>query len=226
MSDDRKRSAREAVEARAQETRQTILDAAETLFAERGFGAASMRAIARTAKTSQALLHHHFGTKQQLYEAVKHRFTERFVAAQKAPAPVELSPSFIITFVRDYFRYLTAHPHLTRFFSWARLEGDDTPWGTSDEVWSLARNFVVAAKGAGWIRRDVDERLLLAIGGALVQYWIDNRRFLCRALELDPDDPDLDERYIREALSILMRGIATADTPGLDAFERNDSADT
>jgi AcrR family transcriptional regulator len=69
----------------SEETRRDILDAAEELFAERGFAAASMREIARRARTSQALLHHHFGTKANLYDAVKQRFTDRFNVERPAP---------------------------------------------------------------------------------------------------------------------------------------------
>src|SRR5688572_3787941 len=85
MRDDQ-RSAGERAEARAEDTRQEILDAAEAMFAEHGYAAASMRAIARKARTSQALLHHHFGTKENLYDAVKQRFTERFDLARVAPS--------------------------------------------------------------------------------------------------------------------------------------------
>ena len=60
--------------ARGDATRAAILDAAERLFAQRGFAGTSMRALADAADTSQPLLHHHFGTKRGLYAAVKDRF--------------------------------------------------------------------------------------------------------------------------------------------------------
>ena len=47
-----------------------ILLAAEILFAERGFDGTGMKAIALQAQVSQALLHYHFGTKEQLYADV------------------------------------------------------------------------------------------------------------------------------------------------------------
>ncbi|MBY0361761.1 MAG: TetR family transcriptional regulator [Phreatobacter sp.] len=51
-------------------SREDILDAAETVFAARGFEGASMRAIAEAAKVAQALLHYHFKTKEGLFEAM------------------------------------------------------------------------------------------------------------------------------------------------------------
>jgi AcrR family transcriptional regulator len=50
-------------------TREAILDAARTAFAERGFDAASIRAIAATAEVDPALVHHYFGSKDQLFLA-------------------------------------------------------------------------------------------------------------------------------------------------------------
>src|SRR5438874_13764483 len=66
-----------AATARAREapsTRDTILDAAERRFAERGFAGVSMREIAAEAGLkNQASLYHHFRHKRALYEAVLSR---------------------------------------------------------------------------------------------------------------------------------------------------------
>jgi AcrR family transcriptional regulator len=65
-----------------QDTRQSILDAAQAVFAERGFDNASIRAIAAAAKVDPALVHHYFGTKDKL-----------FLASMNSPIdPAELVP--------------------------------------------------------------------------------------------------------------------------------------
>jgi TetR/AcrR family transcriptional regulator len=207
MSAEERPSAGELAEARAHDTRRGILDAAERLFAERGYSAASMREIARAAKTSQALLHHHFGTKAKLYEAVKHRFTERFDMAARMPSTEEPSPAFIVQIVRSYFQFLSQNPNLSRLASWARLEGDEAPWGASDSIWQRSGEWVKQAKSSGLIRPEIDEGLLLVVGAALVQYWVDNRATLCRVLGLDGSDETLDERYLLQALTILIHGV-------------------
>jgi AcrR family transcriptional regulator len=50
-------------------TRAAILAAARAAFAERGFDGASLREIAAAAGVDQALIHHYFGSKQQLFVA-------------------------------------------------------------------------------------------------------------------------------------------------------------
>ncbi|MBX7264653.1 TetR family transcriptional regulator [Micromonospora sp. Llam7] len=66
-------------------TREAILDAARAAFAERGFDASTIRAIATTAGVDPALVHHYFGSKDQL-----------FLAAMRAPVdPGELLPKVL-----------------------------------------------------------------------------------------------------------------------------------
>lgn len=51
------------------DTRDRILASARELFADNGFDRTSIRAIAATAGVDSALVHHYFGTKQQLFAA-------------------------------------------------------------------------------------------------------------------------------------------------------------
>ena len=53
-------------------TRQRIMAAAEMLFAERGFAATSLRAIATAAGVNLAATHYYFGSKQGLLAATLH----------------------------------------------------------------------------------------------------------------------------------------------------------
>lgn len=51
------------------DTRTAILDAARARFAGAGFDKTSIRAVAADAEVDPALVHHYFGTKQQLFAA-------------------------------------------------------------------------------------------------------------------------------------------------------------
>jgi AcrR family transcriptional regulator len=56
--------------ARAAATRERILDAAERLFAERGFAGTSLRDITSAARVNLAAVNYHFGSKDELFLAV------------------------------------------------------------------------------------------------------------------------------------------------------------
>ena len=51
------------------DTRETILAAARTAFADKGYDGASIRTIATSAGVDPALVHHYFGTKDKLFLA-------------------------------------------------------------------------------------------------------------------------------------------------------------
>jgi AcrR family transcriptional regulator len=53
----------------APDTRADILAAARVLFADRGFGRTTIRAVAADAGVDPALVHHYFGTKDDLFVA-------------------------------------------------------------------------------------------------------------------------------------------------------------
>jgi AcrR family transcriptional regulator len=68
-----------------QDTREAILAAAKQAFAERGYDKASIRQIATGAGVDPALVHHYFGTKDQL-----------FVATMEIPVnPAEVVPKIV-----------------------------------------------------------------------------------------------------------------------------------
>ena len=58
------------------ETRARLLDAAERLFADRGFEGTSMRAITQAAGTSVSAANYHFGSKEKLLHETIRRATE------------------------------------------------------------------------------------------------------------------------------------------------------
>ncbi|HEX6336052.1 MAG TPA: TetR family transcriptional regulator [Jiangellaceae bacterium] len=68
-----------------QDTRGAILNAARDVFAERGYDGASIRLIATGAGVDPALVHHYFGTKEQLFLAV----------VQPPVSPAELVPKIV-----------------------------------------------------------------------------------------------------------------------------------
>lgn len=197
------------MEPRAEATRTAILDAAEKLFAERGFAGTSMRELARAANTSQALLHHHFGTKAALYEAVKQRFTDLYNAERRLTLDDDGEGVAVVTgVILGYFEFLRDHPALSRLTSWARLEGDREPRGGEQEIWKSLLRWAENAKKRGELREEIDPKLLLVLGGAAVQFWFDNREAVCAMLDLDPNEEGLDDRYAAHALDVLLFGTA------------------
>ncbi|KUN09991.1 TetR family transcriptional regulator [Streptomyces yokosukanensis] len=75
--------------AESADTRDRILTVAREEFSERGYEKTSVRGIAKAAGVDSALVHHYFGTKEQVFEAA---ISVSFSAALHAPEAVAAGP--------------------------------------------------------------------------------------------------------------------------------------
>lgn len=66
------------VERRLEHTRSLLLDAAEAVFAEKGFMSATLDDIARTAGYTKGAIYKHFSAKEDLFLAVNDRYWRRY----------------------------------------------------------------------------------------------------------------------------------------------------
>lgn len=93
-------------DARPLDTRERLLDAAERLFAERGFNGVSSRVLTDEADANSAAMHYHFGSKEALIREVferrlgpinaqRERLMAEAIAAQDPPDVARVLKAFI-----------------------------------------------------------------------------------------------------------------------------------
>jgi AcrR family transcriptional regulator len=90
--------------------RERLLEAAASVFAERGYEAARIEQIAEAADVSAGLLYRHFAGKRQLYAELVHRADKellRHLAEAAAPGPpssrrLERGLDAVLAFVEDH----------------------------------------------------------------------------------------------------------------------------
>src|SRR3954469_19466286 len=82
-------------------SRDDILSSARVLFGERGYDKASIRAIAREAGVDPALVHHYFGSKEELFAAaMEFPIDPKLILAQFAGPREELGERIVRIFLR------------------------------------------------------------------------------------------------------------------------------
>ena len=104
-------------------TRERILDAAESLFADLGFEGAAMRDIAAGANLNPASLYNHFASKQALFEAVLERGLRPLFAVLDALELVDWSPESLDAATDTFLAQLARQPRLPALLEHEALTG-------------------------------------------------------------------------------------------------------
>jgi AcrR family transcriptional regulator len=214
-------------------TKARILDAAETLFMEHGFEATSLRLITEAAGVNLAAVNYHFGSKEELFQAVLTRrldpMNQARVAlldryeAQAAPAPLSceriLAALFVpaLTLARDPARGGTNFLRLL-----GRAYADPAPFirqFLSVQYAPMIARFKDAFARAlpNLPRKELSWRLHFIMGA--LSYTLAGTDALKIIAELNPVETDNDEILLRRLAPFLLAGL-TAPLPELSEVSR------
>ncbi len=194
--------------------RERILEAARTQFAAHGLRGARLDAVAREAGCTKGLVIHHFGGKQQLWEAVLSYYlgmgrNSPFLSLSGSPDRQQLEH-----FLRRSFRFFQTHPDFSMLSNRVVIEPGSRP---PAEMLSLIRNAGEAfahAQHRGLIRADVRPRQAHLMTYCLIAGWFTYRDVFAQAWDADePGDTD-DQEFLEAMLVLLDGGLLSAPGPG------------
>jgi len=100
-----------------------ILAAAEMVFAERGFAAATTSAIARLAAMPKANLHYYFRTKQALYDRVLDEILALWIDTAEAIRPEADPKTALSDYIAAKFEFSRRRPQASKVFANEILHG-------------------------------------------------------------------------------------------------------
>ena len=189
-------------------TRAAILEAAEALFLERGPGETPTSLIARRAGVTKSLIHHHFGSKEELWEEIKRRHFEGYYEVQKqlmasSLGGVDLLRQSIIA----YFRFLQHDPHSVSFMSWRFVESDETCIGQEDELFEVGMEKIRESQERGELRTDIDPLVMIKAFLSLTLQWFQTKPMTCAMLGEEADIGAVEEAYLDGILKIFFEGV-------------------
>jgi TetR/AcrR family transcriptional regulator len=197
MAEDRSRD--------AGNTREAVLQAAERLFAEQGFAATSMRDISSASGVSHPLIHHHFGSKEELYSAVKQRLVEGYARRFPHAARAVNRPLNIPAEMRRIMDYIGENPMLLKLCARTRLENDFQVWPGEPDILNTLRRRIEVSQRRKLIRDDLDPRYLSIMVLGLVYFWLEG----CEHFEQRFDKQINGKDYLRQAVAVVERGLAS-----------------
>lgn len=199
-------------------TKRAVLDAAEQLFAERGFAGTSMRDISDASGVSQPLIQHHFGSKDGLYGSVLRRAVENYAARFPEAARVTDEPVDVQAEIERLFQFVRDYPLQMRIVGWARLEGKQGLVTGCEALRCAMVRRIERGQELGIVRNDIDAPSLAVMLEGLIFYWFENRLLNAPLFPAGPDD----DAYVRKAVALLERGFAPGGT-GRSARERRNA---
>jgi TetR/AcrR family transcriptional regulator len=186
-------------------TRSAILDAAESVFVERGFAATAMTEIASRAGVTKSLIHHHFGSKDALWQEVKHRRLQDYAEMQLRNMSGDPDPDQFADSIRRHFHFLQDNPEWVRLSSWINMEEQRSSEAAAPELMGAGLERVREAQRSGSLRSDLDPENVLAAFLAMCSQWFLTRQSYEHSQDADPKATD--ERYLEDIIKIFFEGI-------------------
>jgi AcrR family transcriptional regulator len=134
--------------AKADETRQRIIQAARLVFSERGYDGATFQAIAARADLTRPAINHYFSSKRALYREVMDQTNEFVIGAGMKQAQAETTLVAQLTaFISAAVKANSENPAGSAFIIGGVLESQRHPeWsGTENDSVRIAREFLTQA---------------------------------------------------------------------------------
>ncbi len=207
--------------AHSSDVRERILDAAATVFAERGFGGAGVDEIARRAGVNKAMLYYHVGDKAALFAQVVEFNVEMVRRAVSAALTGLTDPCERLRAIpRAIASVVAGHRCLPQLMlREIAAGGPNLPQEAVTkiaEIAGLTRGVIEDGLAEGRFRR-VDPLVVhLVLVGSLMfmANALAMQQRLAGALPLPPDTPASLETVAGQLFDITLNGIATHETPG------------
>ena len=197
-------------------TRVAVLDAAERLFAARGYRGTSLEEIGREAGLSRGTPGYFFGSKQRLYGEVLDRILTRAQATLAAASARAQDPSMSVRelleeLVTAHLGVLTADPTLVRLIQWETLEGHGQILGA---IGAQAHAFVELIQGLGEPSGigTLDETTateLLICATAMCWFPLAHADAMERTFHRDPHSPEAIAAQAKTIVEFVLMRLAT-----------------
>lgn len=187
-----------------------ILASAQTLFIEKGFAGTSMSAIAKHSDVTQSMIHHYFGSKEALWQAVKKLSYDEYLAHQQEL--LDLDEGDIANFARQSiasrFQFFQKNPQMSRLLSWLQIMEDPTGMETGQAVGRQLLDKIRQAQAEGQIRADIEPENILAMSIALTTHWFQSRHVIENLTGMSPEDREAaDAAYFNAVLKVFLDGL-------------------
>jgi AcrR family transcriptional regulator len=199
----------------AQRTRESILQAALTIFAERGYRGAVVSDIVALAQTTKPMVYYHFGSKEGLFAAALEYVYAGMRSFEHSLGLEALEPEAAMRrLVEVSFDYHAAHPDWVRLISIANIHdaehiaGSSTIASKNSTIVTITGALLARGAAAGVFRAGVDSLHLHLLIASMSFYRVSNRhtwRIIFQRDLTTPDEAAPQRLMLTEAVLAYLR---------------------
>jgi len=194
-----------------------IMEAAEELFAERGFDGTSVRDVAKQAGVNLAMISYYFGSKEKLMEAL-FRYRGHYIKLQlenmlqnNEMSSLQKIYSLIDSYIERIMKQQCFHKIMARE-QMVHLKGP-TPKlihelkRTNQE---LVQQLIAEGQRKGEFKRNIDVPLMLATLIGTVSHLVTTKHYYQKLNNLESLSPEEFQRHLKKKLSTHLKSLFKA----------------
>ncbi|MFY0680731.1 MAG: TetR/AcrR family transcriptional regulator [Thalassovita sp.] len=193
-------------------TKDRLLQSATKLFSEKGFEGVSVRQICKDADTSMNMIHHYFGSKEGLFDAILASFTDKVFATplRVLDQDVQSKAEFVTrleVFFEETLTALIEQRHLVHMMARHTI----APTAMASLMGNLV-SYLATCQAKGYIRAGIDPSM---ISGFMMDR-LANQVLYAAQIKRDTqfdliNDPDYRARWTRSNLELILYGMVSPD---------------
>ena len=207
---------------RSQATAEKILDAAEHLFASRGFSATTIKEIASESKQNSALIYYYYDSKATLYRHVLERVVGRIASEASSRISAESDPESVVSaVVASQVAVLAANPHLPvllarELIDWKAAHAEPAIRSLSAGLFERLRVAIETGQRDGVFSQAINSRFAAISVVAQVGYLVLASPVAGILLGRGPEGPTTEDvkAFGRHAAEFALAALRTNDTQG------------
>lgn len=196
---------------RAIETREKIIDAAESEFANRGFEGVSTREIAKLAGVQHTIISYHFSNKDGLWHAVFDRLAGAFTSRQKdrleglrgVDSKIKLR-----LLLEEFIRYSAANLNLHKLMTLAATEStprlDKFVTDYLTEYFNIIADLIAEVQKEGGFEEGDPHHLHYLFIGAATRIFMQSHE-VARVMGSSPLKPEFVDLHVKKCLDLFFR---------------------
>lgn len=193
---------------------QQILDAAKTLFGEKGYESTSVRDIAELAESNVASINYYFGSKEELFITICNtclKSTHKIISVLKEePESIEglkmILRNFFKLFLQLQHKELGTHDFLHRNIDlFIKL----SPETFKRDIWVIVeslRNLLKKAKKRKLLKKEIDPEIFATVLFSGLGYLFRDEKVHCKFWTNQPFDDEFKNQYINQVINGFIDG--------------------